>query len=182
MQWPWFIGLFVGNLICCLMPGLLLYFLGYQARVIENKDLVETTCKIIDHKVYPRTCEESCNCITTCISYSSNGCTSYTTTCQTCYYTCYDGYLIVNYTIQKTNYTNDMCAYSGYESSHDVVSDMNSNYPIGTSVACYYDPRDVNTVQLTYYPTTVYLVFACIFFALTVIIPIIGVILILRFA
>jgi hypothetical protein len=80
-------GLFCGVTICCIIPAILLYFPGYKAREIENANLLETTCYITKHKVYQRTCSESCNCYSYCSSYGSNGaCSSYSTRCQTCKY------------------------------------------------------------------------------------------------
>lgn len=155
--------------VCCLMPALLLYFLGYQARVIDNQYLMKTNCKIVGDKIYGDQCAYQCDCYSRCTSYGKNGCNGYITTCSTCYYTCYDGSIAVDYIARNSNYTSEIDIYSGYRSEAILKSDLNANYAVGSLITCYYDSRKVTSVSLSYESTTVYLVFFGIFIALGII-------------
>lgn len=160
------LGVFLGSGILCLMPCLLLYYLGYEARTDWNKSAVETTCNIISHKIQDRECSYSCNCHQTCTSSTTSS--HCTTTCHTCYYTCYDGFIEVKYYIQDSDENNKeydkmIEVYNGYEYYDELYNKMTKNYPVGSQITCYYNSLKPDEVKLKLYEPTVYLAFSIIF-------------------
>lgn len=143
----------VSILILCLMPALLLYFLGYVENTEWNNDAVETKCTVIGHKVKDDTCYYTCNCV-----HSTN-----THTCATCEYECYHGYVDTNYTVDHINYNKTFGVYDSYEEKDDVVKKLNKNYPIGKKIDCYYQKDDPTDIKRGHVDTNVFLAFFIIF-------------------
>ncbi len=148
------LGIFLLTLICCLMPALLLYFLGYVATNDWNQDAVQTTCTILRNYVVDDRCSYSCNC-----RKNSNG----ASTCQTCYYTCYNGLIDVDYVSNNDTILSTIEVYHHVSDRAKVQNDLHANYPISKSVTCYYDPAEPTFVLLDYKNGAVFLAFFIIF-------------------
>lgn len=134
------------------MAGMLMFYLGYEETISFNNGLIETKCRVVEH-IGPtmHTCSEQCNCVTYCSgSGSSQSCY---TSCQTCYYDCYDASIRVNYTVTQTN--NNIRENTIFSDTLQVANDRRSEssaqrsldeYPINYEFICLYDsnnPEDV---------------------------------------
>jgi len=128
------------------MPFFLLLYPGYYNHVKKNGSLNETDCNITGHDIKKNTCSKSCNCRQTC-SGSDNS-RSCTTTCDTCSYPCYSGYILLRHFLRGKNYEGWVCVYNDYEWESQVVSLLNKNYPIGSKITCYYDIEHANEIRL----------------------------------
>lgn len=137
--------------VCCLMPALLLYFLGYQARANWDAGSLKTNCTVISENVYDHTCSYYCNS-----GYS-----------YTCYYTCYDGRLCVTFLTYKGEFIEaSVVAYANQNNQFNVLEDLKENYPINGTTTCYYEYNNPTSVQLTRESTTIFTVFFIIFVVL----------------
>ena len=152
-------SLFMFTTVCCLMPCLLLYYVGYEIRIDWNNNAAETTCTITGHRIIALVCTESCNCITTC---ANSQCSSSITTCQTCEYDCYDGYVQVSYIVDES-YQNEQEMYSSKRSRTNLQSELKFKYPIDSRPLCYYQEDDPSDFKLELHAATVYLAFSIIF-------------------
>ena len=133
------------SLILCLMPALLLYFLGYQAEISWNKNTVETLCTVTGHKIYGSNCGR---------------------------YPCYDGYIYSNYTDYNENYYQELVkVYNGEDTEKKVEEKLENNYPIGSETRYYYKEDDPTDVRIDYKTGTIYYVFFIILCVITGLIP-----------
>lgn len=131
------------------MPGLLLYFLGYRARAEFNMNAVETQCNITQHEIVKNECSYQCNPHQVCTTQTTG-----TQTCRTeydtCYETCYDGFLSFIYFNQEHTliYSKDnyQMAY-GLDTTFQVQAILNM-YPIGESFTCFYNTKKPHDVKL----------------------------------
>lgn len=140
--------------ICCIMPALLLYFLGYVANSNWDRAAIKTSCNVTAHQVEIDTCSYECGCYRT----------TSVTLCNTCYYTCFDGYITLDYvTSNGIAYTNTIEIDAGWNYSDDVINDLNKNYPIGNSITCYYNPDNPTNVKLKLANTKVFFGFFIVF-------------------
>jgi len=143
------------------MPCLLLYYLGYEARLEWNNNALVANCNVTDHKIIDKQCPYSCNCIRTCTGSSNNQ--HCTTTCQTCYYTCFDGYIEVQYNDPYDNiYKNLVEICDSYRYYIDVYNKLN-DYPLNNNIKCFYNHNNPNEVKIDLYNPVVYFVFFIIF-------------------
>lgn len=199
-----FWGLFIGGCItlrgfgiclfvsiCCLMPCLLLWYLGYEPRKDWNNDAIKTDCTVLSYEIQTEICSYSCNCYTTCYgSYSSRTCT---TNCQTCYRDCYDKYIWVSFEIRDqdklqwllnlTEFNNVTVGNITFEDYGELViarikifddkdgpgtGKLEKRFPIGEDVKCYYNKNNPTDVELNLKEHSVhfgfFIVFACLGF------------------
>lgn len=144
-------------LVGCLMPALLLYYLGFRDGSEWNNGSVSTECKITGHQVEDDTCPYTCMCTT--------GVTHMSLTCQICYYDCYNGYIDTTYNVDNISYTHTFRVISGDDSRNDVVNDLNKNYPIGTHIRCYYqedDPIDIKRELIKIHIFHIFFILFCV--------------------
>ena len=146
--------------ICCILPALLLLFLGYEKGLEWNGNAVQTTCTVLQHDTASDRCSYSCNCRTTSTTSSS------TRHCDTCYYTCYDGSIEVQYEVDDEFYKKWFEVYSNYRSESDIKSKLRKHYPIGDDITCYYQSDNPSNAKLKHVNTDVFLAFLIIFFIL----------------
>ena len=151
-----------------LLTFLPLYFAGYVANMIWNYYAVQTNCLITNHSVLPDTCSYSCNCYQSCTT-NSKGSQTCTQICQTCYYTCYDGYVTFRYQDENNNtYTPQVEVVSGYDYSSDVNNYLNTYYPLDINVICYYNTRNPSDFKLKednprgYYIAALFMASVCV--------------------
>lgn len=150
-------------LLLALMPALLLRFLGHEVRVDWNENAAETRCEIVDHYTVERTCSETCDCYTYSCGRSAP-CYS----CSTCYYTCYDGYVTVEYWAGDYQYT-DSIDVATERSQASALAEAREEYPLDSESACYYQTDDATDWRFELHNTTGYLVGFWIFVALGII-------------
>lgn len=146
--------------ILCLLPALLLWFLGYKEKGDWNKTAVETNCLITDHKTPERSCSYSCNCHSTC--HKSTDGQSCSTTCSTCYRQCWDEVMVLQYEYHYIVYTKDWVVdteYSEFEASEQLKED----YPIGSEITCYLNPNNPNDLRLELNNIAIFLGFFIVF-------------------
>lgn len=159
--------------ICCILPFLLLFFLGFQDRMNRNGNLVETTCITTNHTIVSGVCTEDCNCRTTCTGGggtrgSSNNCH---TTCQTCEYDCYDGFVTLEHrTTNGLSFRNDVEVYSNSRARTSVENDLVENYPINGELMCFYNSENPSEIRLELHNDGIFLGFAITFLVLGVLI------------
>lgn len=74
-----------------------------------------------------------------------------TTICQTCYYTCYDGYITVQFLDEYSNitYQGQKEVVSGYSYSSNVVSYLNSYFPMYATYTCFFNTRNPSDWKFT---------------------------------
>ena len=131
-------------LVILLFICLMLYFVGYKNANEWNNNAEETQCKVIQHKIINQQCSHSCNCVTVCSTGSDGKRTCYQS-CQTCYYTCYGGNIVVSY---LETYTHEFNVYSYYSFQSEVTNSLNANYPINSNILCYYNVNNPGDVRL----------------------------------
>lgn len=142
--------------LLCLMPALLLYYLGYQARMDWNNGAVQTDCVVVDGYIDIDTCSESCNCYQVC-SGSGNQ-KSCHTNCNTCYYDCYDVYVRVSYSIDNdTNIQSEIKVKNDLRHRHDATKVLEKKYKVGSKKGCYYQEDNPTDVRFSLHNPTGYL-------------------------
>ena len=134
------------TLICCLMPALLLFFLGYRNSSNWNGNSIRIHCKITDSEVTKDTCHESCHCM-----YIND-----IWTCRTCYYE----YIDVAYHIDNETYHSTIEVYDHEKDKKRLV---NKNYPINDEITCYCNRENHRDVRIGLKNTIVSLAFFIIF-------------------
>jgi hypothetical protein len=140
--------------VLCLMPALLLYYLGYEKGNSFNKNAVKTNCLIINHDINMYTDSYSCNCMTD---------TKGQQLCSTCYTDYYNGYIDVEYEVDNVEYTKNYQVLINLASRGQVEDDLNDDYPIGSQIDCYYDKNNPSVNKLNKVNTTVFFAFFIIF-------------------
>lgn len=151
-------------LIGCLMPALLLHYLGFEIRVDWNDNAVETGCTVIDHYTQSTQCSYSCNCYT--YSCGKSSCTS----CDTCYYVCYDSYVAVEYMVLATETTTVGSEKVTNDDSEAVaLAEAQAEYPIGNSSTCYYLSSDTSDWRWEKHDTTGFVVGFWLFISIGII-------------
>jgi len=151
---------------------IILYYGGYVNNNIWNANSVETQCLVINHlpSAMATFCgkhsccyEEDCNCIQDC---STGTCE---TECGSCDYSYWKASIRVQYVANEINYTKDSkvieSCYNDYKKYkyNDVISFLNSNYPVNSTVPCYYQADDPNNFKLFRDPVQGYII-ATLFF------------------
>jgi len=137
--------------------ALLFYFLGYVAGTDWDNNAIKTTCLITDNQVTEDQCPYDCQCDDSTTS----------TQCQTCYDTCYDGSITVAYTdFKEQSHSQKIEVYSDQDSNYQVRNDLNKNYPINSTVTCYYNKNDPTSVKLDLVNTQAYLIISIVLFCL----------------
>ena len=121
--------------ICCYLPALLLWFLGYVKVTQWNDDLVKTKCTILKHTIT----EVTCNCKP---QYEGP---SY---CESSSYNCYDGYIYTEYNVKDMEYNKTFKIYDNDDSKNDVEKSLNEKYPIGHKIDCYYPENDPINIRI----------------------------------
>ena len=140
-----------------LVMALLFYFLGYVAGTDWDNNAIMTTCNITNNQVKEDQCPYDCNCDDSTTS----------TQCQTCYDPCYDGYITVAYTDQNENkYSETIEVYSDQDSEDYVRNNLEKNYPVDSTVTCYYNKDDPTSVKLDLVNTQAYLIISIVLFCL----------------
>lgn len=124
----------VSFLFIILMPLLLLYFLGYEAKTKWNEGALETNGTVLDRTINQDTCTESCNC-------DDKG-------CDICYYDCWIVILRLNYTDFNNKTWDESVEASSYLADYDKALDIYNYFPIGKVVTCYYQKDDPSDVKM----------------------------------
>ena len=126
--------------------AILLYFPGYKARNVWNENAVETSCYILDHLVQSTGnsyVAYDCDCHTV---YRASG---PTTECSACQHYYYRGSVRVEY---YDNYILDVVVIEASKEYGDNVNKisgkLNNDYPINTTIPCYYQKDDPKNFRL----------------------------------
>lgn len=173
-------------IICALCITVPLYFIGYKDGLKKNAELRNTTCIVYrNDDIRPTTCSRECNCRTEyyvdrCYTYDNNGnahsysCTKSEEVCDTCDYTCYQGFYYFYYWVGPKffnlsyndldaievgkNYT--MIAGGVRYDTVQLTRNYLSNYPIGLTWPCFFNIHD-HTIVLDklYEPETYYVIY-----------------------
>jgi hypothetical protein len=130
--------------ICCLMPALLLYFLGYQVNSDWNHSRIDTGCLVVKHNVYAKT------------EYDSG---------REAYLTKYNSYIVVEYTVENATLSSELYVTKGKDERKEYVW-LNKHYPIGETTTCYRDRDDPTIVRLDLKETGIFLGFFIVFIIL----------------
>lgn len=109
-------GCFAYSLVCCLLPALLLFFLGYQVRNDWNESATKTQCTVVSTKVYENTCYK----------WWGKG---------TAAYTCFDGYATLSWLDSDGQEKQKEMLIMNEDSERDVINDLEHGYPQGSKVA-----------------------------------------------
>jgi len=107
--------------------GMLCLTAGYVNNTNFNNNLSKGTCVTKSTYVLADTCSYTCNCVTDSQGHS---------TCHTCYYTCYDGYVVA--AIDGVTQGSAFEAVSSLQTTYDATNYLNANYPTGKLFTCYY--------------------------------------------
>jgi hypothetical protein len=136
--------MFGTTLVCCLLTGLLLFFVGFQSVQEWNDNTKETTCTVKETKTVQTSCYEY---------YCGIG---------ACYRNCWKEAIIVTY-IPSDGVSRDHEFKVG-ESNTDEFS---AEYGVGEQISCYYEKDDLDSVHLELKDGSVFLGLSITFFALT---------------
>lgn len=117
--------------------GLLCFTAGYVNNTNFNYGLTKTSCVTNSTYVVADTCSYTCNC-------DNNG-----KNCNTCYYTCYDGYVVA--IITGITLGSPFEVVGNLKQYSDVSAYLNTNYPIRSSFSCYYNSNANITGQVQIY-------------------------------
>ena len=138
---------------------------------------VETSCEVTNHTIVEATCYYDCNCYwtsTVVYYYYGTGYSSYEV-CESCPYTCYDGFITVDYEIvdQSPTYTisGDEVVANGYDFYSDVESYLEDAYPVGSADVCWYHSDDVYDFRYSYTNGSGFLIAAIILLAFGILCP-----------
>jgi hypothetical protein len=123
--------------LCCLLPALLLFFLGYVPRQTWNEDAITATCIVTAHDVNYATCREKHN--------------------QKLHYTCYQGYITLE--LNLTYFDEDLMntTYLIYvkefkvktkRNKADVTNFLRKEYALYSEKTCYYQEDDPEAMKL----------------------------------
>jgi hypothetical protein len=112
---------------------LVMMFISLGVYLTSSTNFVQTDCLIYNTSVVPDVCTYECNCHLS----------GKITVCSTCYKGCFNEVIYVSY---DSNYTSSIMLGTTYQFNAAVLT--LSNYPVGSSRTCYYDPGNPNTVQL----------------------------------
>lgn len=156
IRWKWIsirglIGL-AAVALCCLMPALLLWFLGYVNHAEWNDQSVKTSCFIKDYELLAATCSRSCGCHST----------TKTTHCNTCYYPCTDGLLVLTYDYDGVHYETSLKVVNR-ASEYDAREWMIENYPKASYTDCFFAPDDPKDVRVELHNVGIFLGFFIVF-------------------
>lgn len=124
-------------ILCALVP-LILYLLGYSSEHSFNSNAIITTCNITDHYI------------------SNEGCTS-----------CFDGYVTVDYYVDNEQYNNLLLVYSDVTNYGELTHKLDTYYPIGSLINCYYDKRNYYNSRIKLYNLTLTIIFISIFMTMS---------------
>ena len=116
--------------------GMLCFTAGFVANTNFNNGLSRATCITKSTQVKANTCSYKCNC-------DGDG------NCQTCHYTCYDGY--VTAAIQSITLGTQFQVINSLKTSFDVSNYLDTNYPINSEFTCYYNSNVNTTGRLEIY-------------------------------
>jgi len=117
--------------------GLLCFTAGYVSNKKHNDNQVKAQCHFTEHDIREKQCSYSCTCRTSYYPCGENQCSS--TTCSTCYKTCYDGYV----SIDIPDIVSSVWMFILNNDDFSVVqNELNVNYAIGSQTLCYYDKND----------------------------------------
>jgi len=119
------------------LVGMLCFTAGYINNSNFNSGLSKTTCTVRATSVVADTCYYTCNC-------DNDG-----KNCQSCPYTCYDGYVTAS--ISGITLGSSFEVIHGFKFSNDVTNYLNTNYPNGTLFTCYYNTNANITGQAQIY-------------------------------
>ncbi|AYV85450.1 MAG: putative orfan [Satyrvirus sp.] len=141
--------------ILCILPSILLYFLGYNRNSDWNKQAVLTNCTIINDTIYSVTKKYLCFCIER--------------SCQTCSRINYDGYINISHSINSQLYFKEFLVASdeNYQSLNDSLQE---NYPPGKIIQCYYEKQNPSDIKLNLDNTKTFLTCSIIFLCAGIII------------
>jgi len=145
-------------LLFCLLPALLLYFLGYNERKEWNETANKTECLIINNYMSERVC-------------------NYKKYQKTRHYLCYDGFIIVSLNSTNLNLTKQFQIYKHEYNSTALTENLVLHYSNGTYIKCYHNKNHSPHLRLNEKLKGVYLSYAIFFFCMTGVIPFVWVIL-----
>jgi hypothetical protein len=128
-------------LTCVLMiTGFVEWEKGHLDAFIWNRNAVEVLANVTNHVINVKNCSYSC-------FFESFG-SADPRNPKTCYRPCYDGSINIKYQVVEISYNASILVYGDHYDQKDVVKDLDTNYPIGIYITCYYDSRDPNDVRL----------------------------------
>ena len=109
-----------------------LYFAGYVPRNAWNKNAIQSQCLITDNNIVAAQCPYLCNC------------THLEDSCMVCYQPCYQGLI----TADVNDILVDLPIYEANLEA-DVVTYLDHNYPIDSTIECYYNGADPADIRLS---------------------------------
>lgn len=162
----------------CIVIAIPLITAGYVPRNNWNINSVKTECSVDKHIINEGQCSESCNCRTSCTyTGQTNVCSRH---CQTCFYTCYRGYVDIDHTVY--NIVNETEMKYGRNIwiitnrwRNNVVNALNQKYPINSTLECYYASDEPIDIRLELEPHMEFLIASLVFFAFAAVIVIGGI-------
>lgn len=159
------------------LMAVLFYYPGYKDNNKWNENAIKTGCTVVSHTPghipvsYYRGggCTgcyyQSCNCVTDCAGGDCG------VVCDSCAYAYADGWVTVKYleTFTTTVRTLESDGSTNYKWD-EVVRWLAKNYPVNSTVPCYYQKGDPKNFKLFLDPVVVFLVFTFIFVSLMILV------------
>jgi len=152
--------------------GFIFFFVGYNKNKQWNADIDETICNVSSHSVQNKTCSYNCRCTTICTP-------NCLTTCATCYKPCYDGFIqIYHIVINNQNDENNGTYYKivwilNRDEKNNVENYLINNYPLKSTLPCYYHDENPEDIFLKLRHTAAFLVMAIIFWSIAFVVLIV---------
>ena len=127
--------------------ALILWFCGYSEAHSWNNNAKHAVANLTEDLVEDDQCSYSCNCTSQKRKFPIHSGSHQT--CQTCYYTCYDGAIQLRYLANEAEYNATFLKYNDYYSADEVAALLQTNYPVGSAVDVFYNSNDPTDVQLS---------------------------------
>lgn len=131
-------------LIVCLMPALLMGFLGYEPSVEWNNAAIQGTCTIKENKIEHHRCSYDCNCY---YYTDSNG--NRRERCSTCWRDCYYLDILLEHTHDESPHSKWFTVIWRSTNAYFVQSQSTTAYAVGKTMTCYFHEENLDDIELS---------------------------------
>lgn len=112
------------------MTIIVVYMVGYLGSLSWNRSALKSSCQIVNHVAYGENC------------YDPVGCQ--------CYYSCFDVFIVVNFTIKTGEQVLAQIQVEDDEvDEQNALEDVARDYPLDSSLPCWYSSGNSTDVRLS---------------------------------
>lgn len=113
----------VGLLTVCCVAAPLIYINQIVNRKNWNHGAIRTKCSIVDYDIVTIPCKQP-------------------------QFNCFNGFILVNYTVDNTNHIHRLKIYEEEKDPTIMSTKLNQKYPLSTDIDCFYDKNNPSDVKL----------------------------------